>query len=405
MKKTKILLLLLVCVVSSNAQEKQGRKSSFDLKRKQELRQTAAIVYKPGKEVYYSWDSANVAWLYSDSTRTFYNAMANPTVGIKYYNLGGMGKDTSIYDNQGLLTTKYGFYWNGISWDTSYIQTFTYNNQALTISDQYHYYSSGSIAGGYLTTNTFNGNNQLTSNVFLDWNNGSWVNSYKMNLFYNGNGELNKVVDYEWNSLGSIWEKTDSITNIAFDYWSGDLETSRPSLYMTFEVNGDNYLDSLFYDSQNNQIKDVTYIWQGSAWFYEGMQTDSYIYDNNNNITEHATLYYEDGETTFAYFGYKYEYSDFMPYNVSGVGIQEINSTNNLTVYPNPGNGTFTLNGDFSQSTTIEVFNMAGEKVFSTTAAELNDSKQVPLTNASKGIYFVRLYDAAKVLTEKVVVQ
>lgn len=400
----KITLLLLLISTAAVAQQKKSFKNLVNSANTDVLRESQTTVYKPGKTIYYSWDSASLVWMYSDSTRTFYNAMANPTNSLRYYDPSGMSKDTSIYDNQGLLTTQYGFYWDGSIWDTSYILTITYNMQANKLSEQFIFYSAGNIAGGFLDTYTYTGN-QMTSNISLDWDNGSWVNSYKGSLFYNGNGELDKFVNYEWDNINNVWEKTDSITNIMFDYWSGDLQTSRPSVYMTSAENGDNFLDSVFYDSQNNQIKDVMYVLQGTVWVYESMQTDSYIYDSNNSITEHTILQYESGETTIFSRGDKYEYSDFKPYTGSGLEIQENSRLNNLNVYPNPNNGTFALNGDFDPSATIEVYTISGKKVFSAKAEELNASKEIALPGVSKGIYFVRLYDAAKVLTEKIVVQ
>jgi len=88
-------------------------------------------------------------------------------------------------------------------------------------------------------------------------------------------------------------------------------------------------------------------------------------------------------------------------------GIEEpLESLNNMTVYPNPCNGTFSiqLQGGNDQPQNIEIYNTTGEKV----CAAIPDSRgicDIDLSAYPKGIYFVKLFEGDKVSVKKVVVE
>ncbi len=70
----------------------------------------------------------------------------------------------------------------------------------------------------------------------------------------------------------------------------------------------------------------------------------------------------------------------------SGVGIKQIASTNSqVSVYPNPNNGTVNLQMNDYENTTIEIYDVVGQKVLSQTMH--NNIQQVNLTSFVDGIY------------------
>jgi hypothetical protein len=85
---------------------------------------------------------------------------------------------------------------------------------------------------------------------------------------------------------------------------------------------------------------------------------------------------------------------------------QPLESLNSMAIYPNPSNGSFSIqlqSGNY-ETQSIEIYNVTGEKIVSTTP----DAKgvcDINLSDSPKGIYFVKLYDGKKISVEKMVIQ
>ncbi|MFA5780642.1 MAG: T9SS type A sorting domain-containing protein [Bacteroidales bacterium] len=75
-----------------------------------------------------------------------------------------------------------------------------------------------------------------------------------------------------------------------------------------------------------------------------------------------------------------------------------------VEIYPNPTGGKFTINSN-SNITSIEINNVLGEKVYSNSKFNKQTSNEIDLSNSSKGIYFVKIYDGEKIYNEKIVIQ
>ncbi len=95
---------------------------------------------------------------------------------------------------------------------------------------------------------------------------------------------------------------------------------------------------------------------------------------------------------------------------ISGtVGIGENSENINLTVYPNPNKGLFTLNVNTTDvnELDVKVMNIHGQVVFAKNNFDnvSNVNEQIDLSNNAKGIYFVTVTSDKGVITHKMIVQ
>jgi alpha-tubulin suppressor-like RCC1 family protein len=72
------------------------------------------------------------------------------------------------------------------------------------------------------------------------------------------------------------------------------------------------------------------------------------------------------------------------------IGIEELGSLHNMSVYPNPSQGIFNFRSDDTAFSLIEVYNALGEKVYSQNMK--NISFELNVMNLSKGIYIYKAY-------------
>ena len=72
------------------------------------------------------------------------------------------------------------------------------------------------------------------------------------------------------------------------------------------------------------------------------------------------------------------------------LSVQQFNPQQ-IGVYPNPNNGSFTLNIPSNNGTDIKIYSIIGDLVYSTRSSEA--SSAIDLSSAGKGIYFIRFTD------------
>ena len=84
-------------------------------------------------------------------------------------------------------------------------------------------------------------------------------------------------------------------------------------------------------------------------------------------------------------------------YNSSTLGIEEINTVENIKIYPNPVKDVITIsNLQNIDLKTIEVYNILGSLVLQVNIKDLsfNDNLQLNLSDLKKGVYFTKLISA-----------
>jgi hypothetical protein len=94
--------------------------------------------------------------------------------------------------------------------------------------------------------------------------------------------------------------------------------------------------------------------------------------------------------------------------NVIVTGIAS-NSTQVVSIYPNPSNGVFTLNinNAVSNQVVISILDLQGKVVYSESNKNVSAqyNKQINLTDLAKGIYYVKLNIGSEVQIQKLIVQ
>lgn len=86
-------------------------------------------------------------------------------------------------------------------------------------------------------------------------------------------------------------------------------------------------------------------------------------------------------------------------------GVEEVlGDENTMVLFPNPSNGVFSINRQNNKPQTVEIFNLLGVKIYSTTNTN-QATTDIDISHSPKGIYFVEMYDEEKSHTEKIIVQ
>lgn len=88
--------------------------------------------------------------------------------------------------------------------------------------------------------------------------------------------------------------------------------------------------------------------------------------------------------------------------------INDLNATNSLLVYPNPFHNSFFINaiGFEGQMVNVEVFDNAGKIIYSKNSSFTNNTKiEIPASDLSNGIYFIRATGNNKTALQKITKQ
>jgi hypothetical protein len=79
----------------------------------------------------------------------------------------------------------------------------------------------------------------------------------------------------------------------------------------------------------------------------------------------------------------------------STTGVDEINGSSNIAVYPNPGKGLFNISTKSNvKISAVKVLDVLGKEVYSQTLN--NTQTQIDLSNLNKGLYMIILEDQDK---------
>ena len=107
---------------------------------------------------------------------------------------------------------------------------------------------------------------------------------------------------------------------------------------------------------------------------------------------------YKVEKTTQAIDGKQFYNLDYATSN-----IVEFGAESDFQIYPNPSNGVFQISNQNTQASSVTIYNVTGEKVYENTNYDSNEI--IDLSNQSKGVYVLHVFDGSSIATKKIVVQ
>lgn len=99
---------------------------------------------------------------------------------------------------------------------------------------------------------------------------------------------------------------------------------------------------------------------------------------------------------------YLYPYNFALNFNSSTVGINDTPPKAEINIYPNPSTGNFVITQNIAVKSEVEIFNIVGERVYITEL--LNIQATIDLSKEAKGVYYVKVTDTYKNITNKRIV-
>ena len=110
--------------------------------------------------------------------------------------------------------------------------------------------------------------------------------------------------------------------------------------------------------------------------------------------------------TSASYGGVYIIKTDSMGNVASSTGVAEINNPLKFEIYPNPSNGNFNieLKGVSQHNSSIEIYNLNAEKVYSSKVKN-NSTLHLNIPNLISGMYLVLLRTDNKIFSSKLIIQ
>lgn len=334
------------------------------------------------------------------------------------------GKTEYTYDDNKNLTKETELSWDYATskWKKSYVSNYSYNSNNKVINESYENYDSdGNITSQYRTINTYNSSGNLIQILNQEFTNSAWINEGKFDLTYTNN-KLTAALGYEWDGAAWVFGDDDSF-KMAISYNAN----GKVSLSESYEWNGTAWVDAdktiYTYDANNRMIIEDGQTWDGTNWVTD--YKNEYSYDANGNTVTSTESYLDNDvfttqpmetftfDTTQLMSNFSHPFRDktgldvIFPSYVLVNKVLSMSSSNykitynygettastnafnlvDFAVYPNPTKAFLTIDDSKFTIKTVEVFNLLGKKILTSTKNKLN------IENLVDGVYLLKIQD------------
>ncbi len=278
--------------------------------------------------------------------------------------------------------------------------------------------------------------------IAYSWSGTEYVNAYKEEISYDDQ-YIKEIIAFIWGAYKEGWEayfkeefsydnnwntilEMQSVADV--DVWMDvdKTEMTYDGDKMTLSVHSTSYAygewtfedkEGISYDENGNPTVDSTYKWQYESW---ELDTKDVFTFNDAYTTEELLLpfewdYYYNHmliEVDEYYWGFtSWGVEDFqfiMHYSEKNIDAIAEMSLGDVSVYPNPTNGVFTLKIDNEyRNTDIAIIDLNGRKIYSEMISNQASEvvKTIDLTTYGAGFYLLRITQGDKTSYKKVVVQ
>lgn len=275
---------------------------------------------------------------------------------------------------------------------TKFNSAYTYTGNATTVFSSASYTMPGTTGWHMFDITDYNYDGTGSLVIEVVWgDNGNYCASgdeFKVKCTDAGAGNTRVAYGYADSETPPAYDATStSVPNIKFE-----VESSLPSI--------PNNVKFVVMNGSNNLIQDA-FVTVGSM-----------VKATNSN--GEATFQIVDGQYNFAISkdGYNSQNQIFTVDNDStidiilSVGIESINKTELVKIYPNPNKGRFNvvLNASF-QNTIISVYDAKGQSVYSEVVTNVSNEKSIDLSNLDKGVYIIRVVNNNKATYNKLIIE
>ncbi|MDO9254107.1 MAG: T9SS type A sorting domain-containing protein [Bacteroidales bacterium] len=311
--------------------------------------------------------------------------------------------------------------WDGSTWVNywRYYSTIDVSNKLTNVLTQNW---NGNDWINYMQTKiTYDVENNATSYVYQIWDGNAWMNSSQVKFTYDANNRGSIELFQKWNVSGWLNDSQRIYTYDAMgintsqlnQFWAGGVWNNGYNVILTYDANNNNIGDIVqywyatywkdvgqsivSYDANNNKTRNLSQKWDGSTWVNDYQRT--YTYDTNNFRTSYTFTDWNDASKITRNDSTAYYYHTV----ITGINDLKIRGEN-VSIYPNPCNGRFTISSENNIST-IEIYNLSGKLICSNYNVNHQTSEEVYLSGFAKGIYFLKIFDGTICFNRKVIVK